>query len=111
MATKVQTFLVDDIDGSPADRTVSFRIDGENYEIDLSAANAAALRKLLEPYMAVGRKAGRQSRRTAPKNQSPKQGSPNTSGIREWAQRNGHATSSRGRLPEKILKAHERATA
>jgi hypothetical protein len=41
---KVQTFLVDDIDGSDADSTVSFRIDVDDYEIELSAADAAALR-------------------------------------------------------------------
>ena len=32
--------LVDDLDGSDADQTVTFGIDGRSYEIDLSAANA-----------------------------------------------------------------------
>lgn len=68
MATKVTTFLIDDIDGSTAAATVSFRIHGEDYEIDLSAANTAALRKLLDPYMAAGRvkdaRAAAQCRRT-----------------------------------------------
>ncbi|WP_309108049.1 Lsr2 family protein [Arthrobacter sp.] len=108
MATKVTTVLIDDIDGSTADRTVSFEIDGKNYEIDLSAANAAALRKLLDPYMAAGRK-----RKSSPtrKNPTMTQGAGKPSSIREWAQRNGHPTRKRGRLPKEILEAHERATA
>lgn len=108
MATKVTTVLIDDIDGSTADRTVSFGIDGKDFEIDLSAANAAALRKLLDPYMAAGRK-----RKSPPtrKNPSTTQGAGNPSSIREWAQHNGHPTGTRGRLPKEILVAHERATA
>jgi hypothetical protein len=115
MATKVITFLIDDIDGSTADATVSFQIDGEDYEIDLSTANTAALRKLLAPYMAAGRKAGREagrkSRRTVPKDQLRARGAEDPSSIREWAQRNGHPTGKRGRLPEEIIEAHQRATA
>ena len=39
--------LEDDIDGGEAERTVSFAFDGVEYEIDLSAANAAALAEAL----------------------------------------------------------------
>jgi hypothetical protein len=111
VATKVITILIDDIDGTTADRTVSFRIDGEDYEIDLSAANEVGLRELLDPYMAAGRKTGRQSRRAVPKKQSKSKKADNTSSIREWAQRNGHSTAKRGRLPEEIFEAHKRDTA
>lgn len=111
MATKIVTVLIDDLDGSTADRTVSFRIDGEEYEIDLSAKNAAGLRQLLNPYMTAGRKARRNTRRTARRNQATETGNGNTSSIREWAQRNGFSPSVRGRLPAEILEAHERATA
>ena len=41
MAKRVQVVLEDDVDGSPADETVSFGLDGVSYEIDLSAANAS----------------------------------------------------------------------
>ena len=110
MATKVVTVFSDDIDGSTADRTVLFRIDGEDYEIDLSAKNAADLRQVLAPYMAAGRKAGRKSGRT-PQKPSPEPSAVNTSSIRDWAQRNGYSPNIRGRLPEEILEAHQRATA
>jgi len=39
--------LEDDLDGSEADETVTFALDGVSYEIDLNAKNAAALRDSL----------------------------------------------------------------
>lgn len=110
MATKVLRVLIDDIDGSDADRTVSFRIDGRDYEIDLSEENAARLAELLEPFMAAGRKVTRR----APKNvrlEAPRPPGSNPSSIREWARRNGYPTTTRGRIPSHILEAHEKATA
>ena len=40
MAQRVHIVLEDDVDGSKADETVSFGLDGSSYEIDLSAKNA-----------------------------------------------------------------------
>ena len=51
MAQKVNIVLVDDIDGSDAEETVSFALDGRDYEIDLSKKNAARLREVLAPYV------------------------------------------------------------
>jgi hypothetical protein len=36
MAQKIHVELVDDIDGSPAAETVTFGLDGTEYQIDLS---------------------------------------------------------------------------
>src|SRR5438477_2210126 len=44
MARTVQVQLLDDIDGSKADETLTYGLDGTNYEIDLSAAHAEKLR-------------------------------------------------------------------
>ena len=55
MAQRVEIILIDDMDESPADEKVKFALDGTNYEIDLSATNAAALRELLAPYVGAGR--------------------------------------------------------
>jgi hypothetical protein len=41
MATKITVVLEDDLDGGPADETVRFGLGGTEYEIDLSARNAA----------------------------------------------------------------------
>ncbi|MFC0081615.1 Lsr2 family protein [Aciditerrimonas ferrireducens] len=70
------TQLTDDIDGSEAEETVVFGLDGKTYEIDLSKKNAAALRKALAVYVEHARPTGRGSRRRAP------QGSRATSGRR-----------------------------
>jgi len=47
--------LIDDIDGATAAETISFSLDGKHYGIDLSARNAAMLRKIVGPYAAAGR--------------------------------------------------------
>ena len=44
MAQRVRVDLVDDVDGSPAEESVNFALDGVNYVIDLSAENASKLR-------------------------------------------------------------------
>lgn len=60
MAQRVEVVLVDDLDGSEADETVFFALDGVSYEIDLSDDNAGTLRSALEGYVANARKiAGR----------------------------------------------------
>ena len=41
MAKQTITQLIDDIDGSEAEETITFGIDGASYEIDLNAKNAA----------------------------------------------------------------------
>ena len=40
MAQKIQTLFIDDLDGSEADGTVRFGLDGTDYEIDLNTEHA-----------------------------------------------------------------------
>ena len=47
MAQRIQTLLIDDLDGGEADGTVRFGLDGTDYEIDLSAAHSQELHKAL----------------------------------------------------------------
>ena len=56
MAQKIQTLFVDDLDGSEAEGTVRFGLDGANYEIDLSTVHAEELRNVLAPYARAGRR-------------------------------------------------------
>lgn len=51
MATTEIVELIDDIDGGPADQTVTFALDGKHLEIDVSDANAARLRAELADYI------------------------------------------------------------
>src|SRR3712207_9309482 len=60
MARKVQVILSDDLDENvPADETVSFSLDGTNYEIDLSEKNAEEMRNAFSRYVQAARKVGR----------------------------------------------------
>src|SRR5215210_4474734 len=61
MAQRVNVVLVDDIDGSDAAETVSFGLDGVQYDIDLSAANADKLRESLAGYIGHARRAASRS--------------------------------------------------
>ncbi len=56
MSSTVQILLLDDIDGSPADETVEFALDGASFEIDLSKRNALAMRQMLARYIKSARR-------------------------------------------------------
>jgi hypothetical protein len=62
MAERIQVELVDDIDGSPAQDTVTFALDGVTYEIDLSERHARQLRSTLGRYIERARRAERASK-------------------------------------------------
>lgn len=109
MARKVQVSLVDDLDESDADETVSFALDGATYEIDLSEKNAAALRDALATYVAHGRRAGRTASAPRASRGSGRVDREQTQAIREWARKNGHQVSDRGRIPSTVLEAYNSA--
>ena len=58
MVQKIQTVFIDDLDGSEAECTVRFGLDGAEYEIDLNAGHARALRDALARYVQAARRAG-----------------------------------------------------
>src|SRR5919112_5597336 len=105
MARQVITVLTDDLDGSDADRTVEFGLDGVTYTIDLSEKNAGKLRKALEPYIAVGHRVGRGPAggrgglRTRTVAVSGRSGREQNQAVRAWAAQNGYEVSERGRIP------------
>ena len=112
MAQRVQIILEDDYDGSEADETVAFALDGAEYEIDLSSANAAELRDALAPWLAHARKVGGRKRtRSAARASSSDSSSGSTSEIRAWAVENGMDVSSRGRISSEVRQAYEQAHA
>lgn len=57
MAERIEVELVDDIDGSPAQHTITFALDGVHYEIDLNKHHAQQLRSVLAPYLEKARTA------------------------------------------------------
>ncbi|WP_243789637.1 Lsr2 family protein [Saccharopolyspora gloriosae] len=69
MAERIQVELVDDIDGSPAQQTVTFALDGVTYEIDLSERHAQRLRGVFARYIERARAPEREQSAAAAKRQ------------------------------------------
>jgi len=103
VAQKIQTLFIDDLDGSEADGTVRFGLDGTDYEIDLNAEHAQALREALEPYMSVARRPGGGARKPARGARKAPAGEPNTTEVREWAKAQGIEVKDRGRVPAELV--------
>ena len=100
MASKAVTTLTDDIDGSPAVRTVKFGIGAYRGEIDLSAANLARFEADMAPFV----------RHARPVRRVREGGDHRTAGtrrraaeIRAFARDHGLRVSDRGTLPAAAL--------
>lgn len=103
------TQLVDDLDGTVIDgggSTVRFSLEGRNYEIDLTDANAEKLRAALAPFIAAGRSVAG-SRGAAPRRSRSASG--DLAAIRSWAQSQGYTVGDRGRISSEIRDAYDRA--
>ena len=118
MAQRVNVVLVDDIDGSEAAETVTFGLDGAQYEIDLSADNADKLREALAPYVGHGRRAGGRRRSgggSSGRSSSGRSSSTSSSGgasaadVRAWARENGWDVPERGRVSAEVREAYDAA--
>lgn len=125
--------LVDDLDGSAAEETIRFGLDGETYEIDLSRSNARKLRDALAPYINVARRvrgrgpaAGRRGRRkaaaAAPRKRAAAKktttrgrrtsrttAAASAADIRAWAKSKGIPVNERGRISAEVIEAYNAA--
>ena len=110
MAQKIQILFVDDLDGSEAEGTVRFGLDGTEYEIDLNAEHAQALRDALARYVKAARRAGAGTRRPARGGRKAAAGGPNTTEVREWAKAQGIEVKDRGRIPAELVVKFNAAT-
>ncbi|HEY3468822.1 MAG TPA: Lsr2 family protein [Amycolatopsis sp.] len=115
MAKRISIEIFDDTDGSAADQTVPFGLDGVSYEIDLSNANASALRAAMKPYVTAARRTGGRRIKVAA-GQSTETDKTNTEAttdytatheIRLWARDNGYEVADRGRIPVSVVEAYE----
>jgi Lsr2 len=107
MAQKIQTLFIDDIDGGEAEGTVSFALDGAEYEIDLSAKRIGEFRDALKDYIAHARKAGGSARRGTHSARKP--GTVDSVAIRAWARENGYHIKDRGRVPAEVVAKYRQA--
>lgn len=117
--TQVLVTIVDDLDGTEVTEAeaqeVFFGYKGSQYRLDLSAVNADKLDRLINPYIAAAEKVG--ATRGRPKGSGGATRASSGSGrskdelanIREWASKNGHEVSPRGRIAAPILDAYDKA--
>ena len=110
MAQKIQTLFIDDIDGTEAEGTVRFALDGAEYEIDLNAKHAAALRKALARYIDAGRRSTGAARRPTRSGRRASASGVNTTEVREWAKAQGIEVKDRGRVPAELVVRFKAAT-
>ena len=105
MARRTVIELTDDVDGNPAEETVSFALDGVSFEIDLSAGNAEALRETLAPWTTAARRV--RNGRTAVLR--PAEVGVDNRAVRAWARSNGIELSDRGRIPGGVVEQYRAA--
>src|SRR5215470_4575201 len=97
---RVDVQLLDDIDGSPAEETLRYGLDGTSYEIDLSAKHAEKLRSSLAKFVLKSRRLGRGGVAAAAlgrRGGSTPAGSDReqNQAIRDWAKQRGIEVSDR----------------
>ena len=115
MATITRTYLIDDLDETEEDvENVLLALDGTNYEIDLSAANAGMLREKLARFIAAA--SAVKVSKSAPAKRSPSSTAApvlsnrdQVQAIREWAKAAGYEVSGRGRIAKAIQDAFDAA--
>jgi len=106
MVRREVVIVEDDLDGSSADETVRFGLDGAEYEIDLSGKNARKFRKRLAPFVEHAHRVAAGQRRPA-RTAASRQRSRD---IRAWARQQGIELSDRGRMPASIVDQYEAST-
>jgi uncharacterized protein YggL (DUF469 family) len=112
VAQKVTVELVDDLDGSVADETVEFGLDGVSYQIDLSSVNAEKIRDALADFVSHARRSGARAGRSVLVAGKSRQGAVDreqNQAIREWARKRGLKVSERGRISAEVLEAYHQA--
>jgi hypothetical protein len=110
MAQVFQVLLVCDVheDETPGTETITFGLDGVNYEIDTCAAHGGQLRDAFSPYLAAGRRSSRGSggrRRRAGRSAS----GIDPAAVRAWAKSNNVKVSERGRISADVLERYNAA--
>lgn len=101
MAQVRTTVLTDDVDGTPAQQTVTFGLDGRLYEIDLTDEHAEQLRAGLSRFIDAARKEIPVSRAAFRSGRTSADYDPKA--VRAWAQARGLELPVRGRIPRAIV--------
>lgn len=103
------TKLVDDLDGTDAEMTLEFGLDGTEYAIDLNDPHYEEYRKVLELLASKGRVVTREPIKVKRTLSTGKKTGVvgKTQEMREWLRANGHNVSDRGRVPTHLVDLYE----
>ena len=115
-----KTLIIDDLTGDTGARTREFRLDGTDYEIDLTDASYAELKSVLKPYLraarqvggpvVAGTRRGRASRVGGASTAKRSAKAPSDAAvIRAWARSVGMPVTERGRVHPDVRAAWEAA--
>lgn len=108
-----QTVIVDDLTGELLDagqgKHIPFSVNGTDYEMDLTKANADEFMQVMKRYTDRATKV--ESRRPTPTAGGKKKRDPqHLQAVRTWAREQGMEVSDRGRIAAEIEAAYEKAT-
>ena len=107
MGKRKTVTLIDDLDGTEADETVEFGIDGRVYSIELSAENAEALRRTVRRWGSHDRQVDRRPRHISRVDPFRAHvSSRERDQIRQWCEHNGYRLGSRGPIPFRVVDAY-----
>lgn len=110
----IKEILIDDIDGeTEGAETLTFFVEGQEYEIDLAEENRELFQAEINKHLAFlkemadyGRPVRRQTTVKVPRGRTPEE----LAHIRTWLRSQGHEVSDKGRVPEKLLDLWETRT-
>jgi hypothetical protein len=111
MAQIYQVLLVCDVhdDETPGTETITFGLDGTNYEIDTCATHATELREAFSRYVAAGRRASRGSGGSGRRRRGRSASGIDPAAIRAWARANNVKVSERGRISSDVVERYNAA--
>ena len=103
MATQTTVTYVSDLSGDIIEEgtgggSVEFSINGAEYTIDLTAKEVDKLNKAFETYVGSATRLGGRRKVRQSSSSGGGRGKEQLQAIRDWARKNGHQVSDRGRI-------------
>src|SRR6476646_2521364 len=112
MAQVVTRTFIDDIDGTEAERTFAYTVDGIDYEIDLSTENIKEFNEAIAGFVESSRKAPRSAGRKARVvGAKPGANREHLAAVRSWLRQQGHQVQDRGRIAADLMAKFDAAHA
>lgn len=116
VAQQIVEYLTSDLSGDeiPSDShggTVEFVVSGTPYAIDLTEAELDTFNEILAPYVDAAQRLTTRgapvSRTTVASSAGGRRSKEQLTAIRNWAKKNNHSVSERGRIPGAVLDAFD----